>query len=106
MKLSILRAFVVLLVAHTVTAAPVEKLVEIVRQDADVVPESYEFGFETSDGTQHEEEGQLKIVGTDSEAITVKGSYKYVGDDGVTYNVSYTADEHGFQPLGDHLPKA
>uniref|UniRef100_A0A034WUE3 Larval cuticle protein 8 n=1 Tax=Bactrocera dorsalis TaxID=27457 RepID=A0A034WUE3_BACDO len=106
MKFSILCAFVILLVAHSATAAPVEKQVEIVRQEADVAPESYKFGFETSDGTQHDEEGQLKNVGTDDEAIAVKGSYKYVGDDGVTYHVSYTADENGFQPVGDHLPKA
>ncbi|XP_011186119.2 larval cuticle protein 65Ag1-like [Zeugodacus cucurbitae] len=109
MKFTTLFAFVVLLLAHalvTSAAPPAEPQVEIVRQDVNVAPESYKYGFETSDGTQHDEEGQLKNVGTDDEAIVVEGSYKYVGDDGVTYHVSYTADEYGFQPVGEHLPKA
>ncbi|XP_004524508.1 larval cuticle protein 8-like [Ceratitis capitata] len=108
MKFVITFVLFALFVAHTFAAppAPAEHHVEIVRQDADIAPESYKYGFETSDGTQHDEQGQLKNVGTDDEAIAVKGSYKYVGDDGVTYQVSYTADEHGFQPEGEHLPKA
>lgn len=107
MKFNTLYAFVVVLVAQALFAetAPAEQQAQIVRQDVDIAPESYKFGFETSDGTQHDEEGQLKNVGTDDETIVVKGSYKYVGDDGVTYQVSYTADENGFQPVGEHLPK-
>lgn len=61
---------------------------------------------ETSDGKSHQEEGQLKDVGTDHEAIVVRGSYTYVGDDGQTYTINYLADENGFQPEGAHLPRA
>lgn len=61
--------------------------------------------YETSDGTKKREEGQLKNVGTDDEAMAVQGTYEYVGDDGKVYRVSYTADENGFQPEGDHIPK-
>ncbi|XP_053956790.1 larval cuticle protein 65Ag1-like [Anastrepha obliqua] len=106
MKFVITFAFFALFSQTLAVQAPVEHHVEIVRQDADITPENYKYGFETSDGTQHDEEGQLKNVGTDDEAIVVKGSYKYVGDDGVTYEVSYTADENGFQPVGEHLPQA
>ncbi|XP_017470795.1 PREDICTED: larval cuticle protein 8-like [Rhagoletis zephyria] len=105
MKYALTFVFIALF-ALTMAAPADEQHVEILRQDADIAPESYKYGFETSDGTQHDEEGQLKNVGTDDEAIVVKGSYKYVGDDGVTYQVSYTADENGFQPVGEHLPKA
>ena len=62
--------------------------------------------FETSDGTNAKQEGVLKNVGTENEAISVQGSYKYIADDGITYEVKYVADENGFQPQGAHLPVA
>ena len=39
-------------------------------------------------------------------SIDVQGSYTFVGDDGVTYTVSYQANEAGFQPQADFLPVA
>lgn len=62
--------------------------------------------FETSDGKFADEEGHLENAGTDDEAISVHGSYKYTGEDGVTYEVNYVADKNGFQPQGSHLPHA
>lgn len=64
----------------------------------------YIFSVDTSDGFQKEEQGEIKNVGTDEEALAVTGSYSYVGDDGKTYSVKYTADENGFQPEGEHIP--
>lgn len=34
----------------------------------------------------------------------MSGSFSYIGDDGQTYSISYTADENGYHPVGDHLP--
>jgi Insect cuticle protein len=61
---------------------------------------------ETSDGFKHEQSGVLNNVGSDAESLAVKGSYSFVGDDGQTYTVDFTADENGFQPSGAHLPVA
>ncbi|XP_059053413.1 endocuticle structural glycoprotein SgAbd-5-like [Achroia grisella] len=72
--------------------------VYILKQAADVNPEGYQFEFETSDGTSRQEQGTLKQVSEDHKAIEVSGSYKYVAPDGITYSVTYTANEHGFQP--------
>ena len=62
------------------------------------------FSLETSDGKTHQEQGQLQNVGSENEAIVVRGSYSFVADDGQTYTVNYIADENGFQPEGAHLP--
>ncbi|XP_013116549.1 larval cuticle protein 65Ag1-like [Stomoxys calcitrans] len=85
-------------------AAPAE--VEIVRSESDVGPENFNFAWETSDGAKAEAQGQLKNAGSEQEAISVKGSYSFVADDGQTYTVEYVADENGFQPSGAHLPVA
>ncbi|EDW17487.1 larval cuticle protein 65Ag1 [Drosophila mojavensis] len=100
-------AALVCLACVSVQAAPpaAQEEAQVLRYDSDVQPESYKFSLDTSDKA-HYEEGQLKNVGTDHEAIAVRGYYTYVGDDGKTYTVKYVADENGFQPEGDHLPRA
>ncbi|XP_039757599.1 endocuticle structural glycoprotein SgAbd-5-like [Pararge aegeria] len=70
----------------------------ILKQESDVNPEGYNFEFETSDGTSRQEQGTLKQITEDQQAITVQGSYKYNAPDGLTYVVTYVADEHGYQP--------
>lgn len=65
----------------------------------------YYFRYEQNDEQRKFERGFIKPGPTPEEDInTVEGSYSYVGPDGETYNVTYTADENGFQPSGDHIP--
>ncbi|XP_075160659.1 larval cuticle protein 65Ag1-like [Haematobia irritans] len=92
------------LIAIALAAPPTN--VEIVKSESDVGPESFQYAFATSDGTKAEAHGNLKNAGTEDEALAVQGSYAYVGDDGQTYSLTYTADENGFQPHGAHLPEA
>lgn len=66
----------------------------------------FKLRYETSDGTSAQESGQLKNAGTDNEIMAVRGEFKFIGLDGVTYTVTYIADENGFQPQGAHLPQA
>ncbi|SPP85119.1 blast:Larval cuticle protein 8 [Drosophila guanche] len=80
--------------------------VEVLRSDSDVGPEGFNYVLETSDGTKAQAEGHLNNIGSENEAIAVKGSYSFVADDGQTYTVNYIADENGFQPSGAHLPVA
>ncbi|CAF4778049.1 endocuticle structural glycoprotein SgAbd-5 [Pieris rapae] len=65
---------------------------------------TYRFALEQSDGTKKEEQGELKNAGTDDEAISVRGSYTWVGPDGVTYTVTYVADDKGYQPTIEQGP--
>lgn len=63
------------------------------------------FSYEGEDGTLVEQQGELKRMGDDDDmGESVKGSYSYQDDEGKTYSVSYTADENGYRPVGDHIP--
>ncbi|XP_039759611.1 hornerin-like [Pararge aegeria] len=60
--------------------------------------ESYLYSYETSNGISVEESG----VATNG--VKAQGGFSYTGDDGQSYSLTYTADENGFQPQGEHLP--
>ncbi|RVE46293.1 hypothetical protein evm_009012 [Chilo suppressalis] len=65
---------------------------------------TYNFLYELSDKSSRQEQGELKNVGTDEEALVMRGSYTWVGPDGLEYKVTYVADENGFQPTIDQPP--
>ncbi|XP_041985056.1 trithorax group protein osa-like [Aricia agestis] len=60
--------------------------------------DSYEYSYETSNGISAGESG----VATNG--VMAQGGFSYTGDDGKPYSITYTADENGFQPQGEHLP--
>ncbi|KAL7307182.1 hypothetical protein TKK_0000906 [Trichogramma kaykai] len=66
---------------------------------------AYSYSYETGNGIQMEEQGELKPEGEQG-TMSVRGRYSYQADDGTPIEVVYTADENGFQPQGAHLPKA
>ncbi|KAK9717967.1 Insect cuticle protein [Popillia japonica] len=68
--------------------------------------DGFSYEYETSNGIAAQEQGTLKNVGTEQESLSVQGQFKYVGPDGVTYTVTYIADDNGFQPQGAHIPSA
>uniref|UniRef100_A0A182M7M9 Uncharacterized protein n=1 Tax=Anopheles culicifacies TaxID=139723 RepID=A0A182M7M9_9DIPT len=64
--------------------------------------DGYRFNYELSDGQIRSEVGTYRDVkdaeGKDVKALFVQGSYSFVGPDGQTYWVNYTADENGYHP--------
>ncbi|XP_073951989.1 endocuticle structural glycoprotein SgAbd-5-like [Choristoneura fumiferana] len=79
--------------------------VQILRFDSDNNGiDSYNFAYEQSNGQKQQEQGELRNAGAENESIAVKGSYAWVGPDGVTYIVTYVADENGFQPTIEQGP--
>ncbi|XP_011185972.1 larval cuticle protein 65Ag1-like [Zeugodacus cucurbitae] len=86
-------------------AAP-QRDAETVRYDSQVEPLNYNYNVETSDGKAAQEQGEVQNLGSEDEAIVVRGFYSYIGDDGQQYRVDYIADKNGFQPQGAHIPVA
>ncbi|XP_068620489.1 endocuticle structural glycoprotein SgAbd-3-like [Battus philenor] len=85
--------------------ASVSSQAQILRYENDINADGYHYAYETSDGTKAEQNGRV-IPGAAPEegSLQVSGSYTYVGEDGQTYTITYTADENGYHAVGDHLP--
>jgi len=76
----------------------------ILRLDNEVTDNGYRYAYETDNKIVAEQEGRIINRGRSDEGVNANGFYAYVGPDGRTYRVDYTADENGFQAYGDHLP--
>ena len=88
-------------------AAP-QKEVRTLSQKFETDPQgNYEYQYALDNGQAVEEVGRVQ-AGPEPETGTIsqQGSFTFVGDDGITYTVSYLADEGGFQPQAAHLPVA
>ncbi|XP_026751364.2 uncharacterized protein LOC113511842 [Galleria mellonella] len=81
-----------------------EQNARILRQDNEIDVNSYRYSYQTENGINAEEAGRLENTAT-GPGIRATGFFEYLGDDGVTYRVDYTADEFGFHPSGAHLPQ-
>ncbi|XP_012526106.1 endocuticle structural glycoprotein SgAbd-2 [Monomorium pharaonis] len=74
--------------------------------DGPNVDGSYSYSFQTGNGIQAQEQGSLVKISKDEDANRVQGSFSYTDVDGNPISLSYTADENGFHPSGEHLPVA
>ncbi|XP_063363924.1 larval cuticle protein LCP-17-like [Cydia amplana] len=77
---------------------------QVLKSIADVQPDQYNFAFETSNGISAQESGVLKNVGKDELALEVQGSNQYTAPDGQPIQLTFIANENGYQPQGAHLP--
>lgn len=89
--------------AYTRTQYNSDKAANIVRQENDVSSDAYHYSYQTDNGLVAEESGAVE-PSVNGGGTRVRGFYQYVGSDGLTYRVDYTADENGFRPVGVHLP--
>lgn len=62
------------------------------------------FRYETENGIVAQEQGQLRQISKDESAMQAQGQFAYVSPEGEPIQLSYIADENGFQPQGAHLP--
>jgi len=82
-----------------------EGAARVFRLDSDQDNNGYHYAYQTENGIAAEQTGVIgSHQGRSADGISATGFYQYVGDDGKTYRVDYTADENGFRAYGDHLP--
>ncbi|EDW44339.1 pupal cuticle protein Edg-78E isoform X2 [Drosophila sechellia] len=87
------------LMLANVYADNINKDAVITREDVEPADAegNYQYAFETSNGIQAQEAGNVNGI---------RGSSSYISPEGVAISLNYVADENGFQPQGDHLPTA
>lgn len=61
---------------------------------------SYKWSYESANGIKAQETGDVKNKGSDNAIQTVQGSYSYTSPEGQVIEITYTADENGFQAQG------
>ncbi|CAH0727802.1 unnamed protein product, partial [Brenthis ino] len=107
------------------TDVPPEKqqptVIPIISQSEEFEPNgTYKFSYETGNGIKREEIAYEKVLpkarASSNEASenedysdeihVQQGSYSYTAPDGTIISLRYIADENGFRPIGDHLPKS
>lgn len=78
--------------------------VPILKQSQDIQPDgSFQWDFESADGTKQAQEGAPKPV-TNGTAEVVIGSATWVDPEGGSHSLKYVADENGYQPQGNDVP--
>jgi len=65
---------------------------------------TWDYGFEAENGIKQTASGSMKQVG-EEEFVVMRGSYQYIGPNGLTYTVNWEADENGFRADAPHLPQ-
>ncbi|XP_013187362.1 flexible cuticle protein 12 [Amyelois transitella] len=99
--------FALCVAVATAAAITDSKDAVILRSDLENIGvDGFQWAYETSDGKSAQEQGQLKNVGSENEALEVRGQFAYTAPDGQVYTVTYVANELGFQPQGAHIPKS
>lgn len=75
-----------------------EKESQILHSSNDIKEDgSYHYEFETSNGIKRSEQG--------APDGSMQGSTSYISPEGIEIKTTYVADETGYHPVGDHIPK-
>ena len=89
-----------------VFGATMQQQVPIVSLESDISPDgSFQWSYQSGDGSQQQQAGQLKQIGQNQGEI-VQGNAAWTDPEGGQHQLSYVADENGYQPQGDDLPVA
>ncbi|KAL1513531.1 hypothetical protein ABEB36_002932 [Hypothenemus hampei] len=97
------------IISVVVSGAPQQSAKEpvpIISQESDIQPDgTFKWSFETGDGTKAEQSGQPKQIEQETPVI-VQGSASWTDNEGNQHQLTYTADENGYQPQSPDIPVA
>ncbi|XP_048510926.1 endocuticle structural glycoprotein ABD-4-like [Athalia rosae] len=88
-------------------AAPLsEEPIQIINQTQDGPnPDgSFNSAFETGNGIQSQQQGSLKQIDADTFVQVIRGTVVWPSPDGSSIQLTYVADEKGYQPQGNAIP--
>ncbi|XP_050308950.1 larval cuticle protein LCP-17-like [Anthonomus grandis grandis] len=103
MKLVVFSALLAAAVAGPVGGDP--KSAQIVKSESDISPEgSYQFAYETDNGISAQEQGSIQVQGPEQASKSVNGQFQFLTPENENIQISYVADENGYQPSGNALP--
>ncbi|XP_050342298.1 endocuticle structural protein SgAbd-6-like [Nymphalis io] len=63
------------------------------------MPNSYNFHYNTSDGSSRTEEGNMISTGTDAPALDVLGAVRWFDEKGNQYEMTYKAGRRGYRTI-------
>ncbi|KAF7286191.1 hypothetical protein GWI33_007151 [Rhynchophorus ferrugineus] len=100
------KILVVSCILAVVYSASVKDPVAIISQNSDIRPDgSFDWIYEAADGSKHQQKASVKQVGKET-ATTLEGIVSWVDLEGHRHEISYVADENGYQARGADLPVA
>ncbi|CAH1644287.1 unnamed protein product [Spodoptera littoralis] len=86
-----------------------DKAANVLRYDNNINPDgSYSYALEIDNGIAAAAQGSPKDFGGNPPVVPVvsQGSFSWTSPEGQPIVITYVADENGYQPSGDALPKA
>ncbi|XP_066143889.1 larval cuticle protein LCP-17-like [Euwallacea fornicatus] len=91
--------------ALTLPAGGDPKNAQILRSESDITPEgSYQYAYETDNGISAQEQGNIQPQGPEQAIKSVSGQFQFLTPENEQIQISYVADENGYQPTGNALP--
>ncbi|XP_066254880.1 endocuticle structural glycoprotein SgAbd-3-like [Euwallacea similis] len=81
------------------------KNAQVLRLESDITPEgSYQYAYETDNGISAQEQGNIQPQGPEQATKSVSGQFQFLTPENEQIQISYVADENGYQPTGNALP--
>ncbi|CAK1580055.1 unnamed protein product [Parnassius mnemosyne] len=104
---------VVISAAFALVSADVSQIVRndesqapILKSDYEINPEgSFQYAYETGNGISAQAQGTVLNPNTDAASLEIQGAARYTSPEGEPVELTYVANEKGYQPSGSHIPQ-